>query len=66
MNFVNTALKAFYGSAVAFLGGLGAVLVGNESISDVTTAQWVTISLATVVAWGAIFGVTNGATNTPS
>jgi hypothetical protein len=59
MNFVNTALKAFYGSAVAFLSGLGTVLVGNESIGDVTTAQWVTIATATIVAWGAIYGVTN-------
>jgi hypothetical protein len=52
-------LKAFYAAVVAALSGLGTVLVGNASISDVSTAQWVTIALATVIAFGGVWGVTN-------
>lgn len=59
MKFIPTALKAFYAAATAGLSGLAAVLVGNASISDVTTAQWVTIGLGTLLAFGATYGVTN-------
>jgi hypothetical protein len=59
MKFVGQALKAFFAAATAALSGLAAVLVGNASIHDVTTAQWVTIALATLISFGAVFGVTN-------
>ena len=52
--------KALFAGLVAFLGGLAAVLVGDASLSDVTLAQWVTIILATVIAIGGVFGITNG------
>ena len=57
--FVPQSLKAIFAAVTAVLSGLAAVLVGNASISDVTTAQWVTIALAGVISFGAVFGVTN-------
>ena len=60
MKFVGQSLKAFYAAASAFLAGLGTVLVGpTQSISDVTTAQWVWIAGATLGAFAATYGVTN-------
>lgn len=59
MKFVLSALKAFYGAAVAGLGSLGTVLVGDTSIGQVTSGQWVAIALSTLIAFGAVYGVTN-------
>ena len=46
--------KPVYAGAVAFLGALVAAL----SDDTVTGAEWVTIASATVVAVGAVYGVT--------
>lgn len=59
MKFVSSALKAFYAAAAAALAGLGTVLVGNASFSDVTAGQWVTIAASALLAFGAVYGVTN-------
>jgi hypothetical protein len=54
------ALKAFVAAIIAGLSSLGTVLVGtNVGLGDVTSAQWVTIALATVVAFGGVYGVKN-------
>lgn len=50
-------LKAAYSGLVAFLTGLSAILTGTLSFGDVTAGQWVTITLATVVAAGGTFGL---------
>ena len=59
MKFVATALKAFFAAISAVLTGLGTVLVGNASISDVTASQWITIAVFALGAFGAVYGVTN-------
>lgn len=59
MKFVSQSLKAFYAAASAFLSSLGVVVIGNASISDVTTAQWIWIAGATLGAFGVVFGVSN-------
>lgn len=59
MKFVATALKAFFAATVAFLGGLAVPLVGDTGFTDITAGQWVTIALATVIAFGGVFGITN-------
>lgn len=59
MKFFAQAAKAVYAAVAALLTGLAAVLVGNQSLSDVTTAQWITLALATLGAFGAVYGVTN-------
>jgi hypothetical protein len=52
-------LKAVYAAVVAGLGSLAAVLVNGEKISAVSASQWVTVVIATVIAGGAVYGVTN-------
>jgi hypothetical protein len=60
MKFVFQSLKAIYAGVAAGLGALGALLVGpTASIHSFTDAQWVTVAGAIVVAFGAVYGVTN-------
>jgi hypothetical protein len=51
--------KALLASAIAGLGSLAAVLVGDASLGDVTDGQWATIVLATLVALGGVWGIPN-------
>lgn len=52
--------KALYATAVAGLGSLAAVLVGDVSFGDVTDGQWVTVALTSLVAGGGVYGISNG------
>lgn len=62
MAYVKYVAKALFAGVTAGLGALAAVLVGDSaSFSNVTAGQWVTIVLATLVAAGGVFGLTNGA-----
>lgn len=49
------AAKAVYAGLVAFLGALGTAMTDDI----VTGSEWVTIASATVVAVGAVYGVTS-------
>jgi len=50
-------LKAFYAAAVAFLGGLVAILVGNQPFSRITDGQWVSLALVALTAFGGVYGL---------
>jgi len=52
-------IKAIYAAVVTFLGGLLAALlaVPDIDITDLSTAAWVTIILATVIALGGVLGL---------
>lgn len=60
MGYVGYAAKAVFAGVLAFLGSIATVLVGDAGFSDVTDGQWVTAAVAALVAFGAVFGVTNG------
>ena len=62
MSKIAPYLKAVIAALVAGFGALGAVLVDDKSIGDVTDGQWVTIVLAVLVALGAVFAVRNATT----
>ena len=47
--------KAILAAAIAGVGALGAVLVDNKAIGDVTDGQWVAIALATLIALGGVY-----------
>lgn len=46
-------VKAIFAGAVAFLGTLATALAES---AEVTSQQWVTIALATLIAFGGILG----------
>ena len=52
-------IKAIYAAVVTFLGGLLAALlaVPDIAITDLSTAAWITIILATVIALGGVLGL---------
>lgn len=58
MNYVAYAAKAIYAGAVVFLGSVSSILVGPaDGFVDITDGQWVTISLAVLIAVGGVFGL---------
>lgn len=56
---VGTFLKAIYAGVAALLSGVASALVGAQTFGNVSDAQWVTIAVLTVGAFGAVYGVTN-------
>lgn len=56
---VSKSLKAVFAAATTLLGGLGTALVGAQTFSAISDAQWITIASLTVAAFGAVYGVTN-------
>jgi len=59
-------LKGLYSAAMAFLGGLAAVLTDHAKLSDLTAGQWVTIAAFTLGAFGGTFGLAGWAGPTVS
>lgn len=51
--------KAVLAAVIAGLGALGASLVDDKSLGDVTSGQWVAVALAFFVALAAVYGVPN-------
>jgi hypothetical protein len=49
--------KAAFGGAVAFLGTLAAIMVGDVGFGDVTDGQWVLASLEGLVVAGGVYGI---------
>jgi hypothetical protein len=56
---INKAAKAILAAVIAGLGSLATVMVGDAEFADLTTGQWVTITLAVIVAFGGVYGVRN-------
>ena len=58
-------VKALYAGLVAFLGSLLAALqaVADTGVTDISTAAWVTIGLATVLAIGGVLGLQSAPAN---
>ena len=50
MTWAKYVTKAIWAGAVALLGGLAAIMVGDVGFGDITGGQWVTVLLATVLA----------------
>lgn len=53
------AAKAIYATAVAALGSLVTVLVGDVGFSDLSDGQWVSVILVGLVAGGGVYGLKN-------
>lgn len=55
-----TLAKATYATVVAALGSLSTVLIGpGASFTHISSAQWVTVALAALLAGGGVYGITN-------
>ena len=60
---MNYYLKAIYGAVSAALGSLTVVLLAQEAIpgqhGHVTIVEWLGVAGSALLAFGAVFGVTN-------
>jgi hypothetical protein len=65
-----TSAKAIVGGILsALLAGVSALattLVGHETLSSVTTAQWLAVIIAVLTTGGSVFGITWAVTNAPA
>ena len=61
MNAIATAAKAVFATIATLLAALGAVLVDNHTISDVTDAQWVVVLGAALAAGYGVYQTPNKA-----
>lgn len=52
-------LKAVVAALVAGLSSLGAFLINDTSLGDITAGQWVAVAISFLVALGAVFAVPN-------
>ncbi len=57
--YLRYAAKAVFAGTTTALGSVAVLLIGDTTLSAVTQGQWVTILLATVVAVGGVFGLSN-------
>lgn len=54
-----TYIKAIVGALIAGLAALSTALVGGDPEGVVTAAEWISVALATLVAFGGVYGVKN-------
>ncbi len=59
MNLLDTAAKACLAGLLAGLSALGGYLTNGTDLSAVTSGQWVFVASAAVVAFAAVYGVSN-------
>jgi hypothetical protein len=59
VKFLGTMARAILAGAIAFGTGLTAVLGEQTTIGGLTQGQWATICVGAVIAFGAVWGVTN-------
>ncbi len=51
--------KAIAGGAAALVGGLLLVVTGNETLADVTTAEWLLVAGQVLGTYGFVYAVRN-------
>lgn len=61
MQYVKWTAKALLAALLAGLGVLAGFVTNNTAISDITVGQWITVAVAALIAFGGVFGVSNGA-----
>lgn len=57
--------KAAFAGAVAFLGSLAVVMVGDVGFGDVTDGQWVSAAVLGLGAAGGVWGIPYRPSNSP-
>lgn len=61
VDIIGKAAKAVLAGLLSGLSALGAYLVNNTSLSDVTAGQWVYVAIAALIALGGVYGISNKA-----
>ncbi len=59
MKFIRSALKAFVGATTALIGSLALLVTGDETLANVTQAEWIVVAGEVLAVFAAIYFPTN-------
>ncbi len=59
MTFIRSALKAFLGAAVALVGSLALIITGDETLSDISTAEAIVVAGEVLAVFAGVYFPTN-------
>ncbi len=59
MTFVKKAAKAFLGATVALVGSLALIITGDETLSDISTAEALVVAGEVLGVFAAVYFPTN-------
>lgn len=59
-------VAAIFAGFAAGLAALGTALVGDQTLSELTDAQWVAVASAVLASFGGAFGLTWSVSNRPA
>ncbi len=55
MTFIRGALKAFLGALAAFVGSLALLVTGDETLANVTQAEWIVVAGEVIGVFSAVY-----------
>ena len=59
MTFIKGALKAILGSVAALVGSLALLVTGDETLANVTQAEWLVVIGEVLAVFSAVYFPTN-------
>ena len=59
MTFVRSAAKAFIGAAIALVGSLALIITGDETLSDISTAEAIVVAGEVLAVFAGVYFPTN-------
>jgi hypothetical protein len=59
MTFIKSAIKAFFGAAIALVGSLALLVTGDETLANVTQAEWLVVTGEVLAVFSAVYFPTN-------
>ncbi len=59
MTFVKSAIKAFLGALIALVGSLALLVTGDETLANVTQAEWLVVAGEVLAVFSAVYFPTN-------
>ena len=62
MTFIKGALKAFLGAAAALAGSLALLVTGDETLANVTQAEWIVVAGEVIAVFSAVYFPVNKTT----
>ena len=59
MTFIKGAAKAFIGASIALVGSLALIVTGDETLANVTQAEWLVVTGEVLAVFAGVYFPTN-------
>ena len=59
MKYIGMTLRALFAAATAFISGLGAAILSDQSLSELDAKTWLYVIGLSLAAFGGVFKITN-------